>query len=57
VHMPRLGGQVLPQEREDLLPAVQRLLDAIHRPIIVEEAVTGVGVPMKLGYSPARPKA
>ena len=46
--MPRLFGQVLVQEREYLLPAVQRLLDAVHRPVVVEEAVPGAVIPVKL---------
>src|SRR6516162_11466864 len=46
--MPRLLGQVLVKKREYLLPAVQRLLDAIHRPVVVEEAVPGAVVAVKL---------
>jgi len=44
----RLFGQVLVQEREHLLPAVERLLDAVHRPVVVEEAVSGAVIPVKL---------
>src|SRR5207245_309263 len=36
------------QEREHLLPAVHRLLDAVHRPVVIEEAVSGAVVPVKL---------
>src|SRR6185437_537882 len=36
------------QEREDLLPAVERLLDPVHRPVIVEEPVPGAVVAVKL---------
>ena len=36
------------QEREHLLPAVQRLLDAVHRPVVVEEAVPGAVVAVEL---------
>ena len=36
------------QKREHLLPAVQRLLDAVHRPVVVEEAVPGAVVTVKL---------
>src|ERR1700730_17794923 len=43
-----LFGQVLVQEREYLLPAVQRLLDAVGRPVVVEEAVPGAVIAMEL---------
>src|SRR5438132_8657434 len=43
-----LFRQVLVQEREYLLPAVHRLLDAVGRPVVVEETVSGAVVPVKL---------
>jgi hypothetical protein len=39
---------VLQQEREHLFPAVQRLLDAVRRPVVAEEAMPGTVVPVKL---------
>src|SRR5208282_2976920 len=48
VHMPALSGQVLAEEREDLLPAVEGLLDTVHRPVVIEKAVPGAVVAMKL---------
>src|SRR6516162_2779620 len=44
----QLFGQVLPQEAEHLLPAVQRLLDAVGRPVVIEEAVAGAVVAVEL---------
>src|SRR5205807_604940 len=35
-------------KREHLLPAVQRLLNPVHRPVVIEEAVPGTVVAMKL---------
>ena len=40
--------QVLLQEREHLLPAVERLLDAVGRPVVVEEAVPGAVIAVEL---------
>ncbi len=36
------------QEPEHLLPAVERLLDAVRRPVVIEEAVPGAVIPVKL---------
>src|SRR5260221_9058259 len=44
----RLFSQVLAKKREHLLPAVQRLLDAVHWPVVVEKAVPGAVVAAKL---------
>src|SRR6185437_10869738 len=41
-------GEVLAQEREYLLPAIERLLDPIHRAVIVEEAVPCPVIAVKL---------
>src|SRR5271170_2199568 len=48
VHMPALFSQVLVQEPEYLLPAVQRLLDAVSRTVVVEETMPGAVVAVKL---------
>src|SRR4029077_224329 len=53
VHMPvllwpALCGQVLAQKPEYLLPAVERLLDAVGRAVVVEENVPGAVVTVKL---------
>src|SRR4029077_10685179 len=36
-----LCRQVLLEKREDLLPPIERLLDAIRRPVVIEETVPG----------------
>ena len=38
---------MLAKKREHLLPAVQRLLDAVHWPVVIEEAAPGALVVVK----------
>src|SRR5207248_3185285 len=45
---PALRRQMLLQERPHLLPAVERLLDAVGRPVVIEEAVAGAVVAVEL---------
>src|SRR5262245_52549567 len=40
--------QMLAEEREDLVPTVQRLLHPVERPMVVEDAVTGAVVAVEL---------
>src|SRR5207248_11129819 len=43
-----LCRKVLLQERPDLLPAVERLLDAVGRAVIIEEPVPGAVIAVEL---------
>src|SRR5207248_4632377 len=43
-----LAPEVLFEKRKDLFPAVHRLLLAIGRPVVIEEAVSSAIVPMEL---------
>ena len=42
------GAEVLLQEGEDLIPAVHRLFLPVVGPVVVEEAVAGVVIPVEL---------
>src|SRR5216110_1988525 len=48
VHIGRLRREVFLQERPHLLPPVERLLDAVGRPVVVEEAVSRAVVAVEL---------
>ena len=39
---------MLAEEREDLVPAVHRLLDPVHRPVVIEEAVASTVIAVEL---------
>src|SRR4029077_6080957 len=43
-----LCRQVLLEKREDLLPPIERLLDAIRRPVVIEETVPGAIIAVEL---------
>src|SRR5215207_3044367 len=44
----RLRSEVLLHKRPHLLPAVERLLDAVSRPVVIEEAVAGAVIAVEL---------